>query len=153
MPERLGPPRENPLFDRLALIGLGLIGSSIARAARNLNLARTIVAVDRMRRAGSACANSGSRRPRRHGPGRPAADTSSSASSGAYGRRDRRDGGALKPGRDRSDVGSVKAAVVADVTAASAQGVPFRSAQPFAGRSIPARRRLPTLFPQSRGAS
>jgi cyclohexadieny/prephenate dehydrogenase len=46
MPERLGPPRENPLFDRLALIGLGLIGSSIARAARHLNLARTIVAVD-----------------------------------------------------------------------------------------------------------
>ena len=31
----------------VALIGFGLIGSSIARAARHLNLARTIVAIDR----------------------------------------------------------------------------------------------------------
>ncbi len=46
MPERLGPPRDTPLFERVALVGLGLIGSSIARAARQLNLARTIVAVD-----------------------------------------------------------------------------------------------------------
>ena len=34
MTERLGPPLDAPLFDRLALIGVGLIGSSIARAAR-----------------------------------------------------------------------------------------------------------------------
>jgi cyclohexadieny/prephenate dehydrogenase len=33
MSERLGPPLGAPLFDRLALIGVGLIGSSIARAA------------------------------------------------------------------------------------------------------------------------
>jgi cyclohexadieny/prephenate dehydrogenase len=46
MPERLGPPRETPLFERIALVGLGLIGSSIARAARHLNLATTIVAID-----------------------------------------------------------------------------------------------------------
>src|SRR5690349_20427326 len=46
MPERLGPPRDTPLFERVTLIGIGLIGSSIARAARHLNLARTIVAVD-----------------------------------------------------------------------------------------------------------
>lgn len=46
MPERLGPPLESPLFERVALVGLGLIGSSIARAARHLNLARTIVAID-----------------------------------------------------------------------------------------------------------
>ena len=47
MPERLGPPRETPLVGRLAIIGFGLIGSSIARAAAHLRLARTIVAVDR----------------------------------------------------------------------------------------------------------
>jgi cyclohexadieny/prephenate dehydrogenase len=46
MPERLGPPRQAPAFERVAVIGFGLIGSSIARAARRLNLARTIVAVD-----------------------------------------------------------------------------------------------------------
>ena len=36
-----------PLFERLALIGVGLIGSSIARAARAQNLARSIVATAR----------------------------------------------------------------------------------------------------------
>ncbi len=47
MPERLGPPRDAPLFERVAIVGFGLIGSSIARAARQLNLARAIVAIDR----------------------------------------------------------------------------------------------------------
>jgi cyclohexadieny/prephenate dehydrogenase len=35
-----------PLVERLAIIGLGLIGSSIARAARRMNAARVIVAGD-----------------------------------------------------------------------------------------------------------
>ncbi|TVR09482.1 MAG: prephenate/arogenate dehydrogenase family protein [Salinarimonadaceae bacterium] len=47
MPDTLGEPRGEPLFSRLALIGMGLIGSSIARAARHLNLAGTVVAIDR----------------------------------------------------------------------------------------------------------
>ena len=33
--------------DRLAIVGLGLIGSSIARGARTYGLAREIVAIDR----------------------------------------------------------------------------------------------------------
>ena len=33
-----------PLFNRLALIGVGLIGSSIARAARAQGAVRTLVA-------------------------------------------------------------------------------------------------------------
>jgi cyclohexadieny/prephenate dehydrogenase len=36
-----------PLFNRLALIGAGLIGSSIARAARAQGAVRTIVATAR----------------------------------------------------------------------------------------------------------
>ena len=32
--ERLGPPLAEPIFEELAIIGVGLIGSSIARAAR-----------------------------------------------------------------------------------------------------------------------
>jgi cyclohexadieny/prephenate dehydrogenase len=36
-----------PLFERLALIGIGLIGSSIARGARAQNLAGSIVATAR----------------------------------------------------------------------------------------------------------
>ena len=36
-----------PIIDRLALIGVGLIGGSIARAAREYGAARTIVATAR----------------------------------------------------------------------------------------------------------
>ena len=36
-----------PMFERLALIGVGLIGSSIAHAARRHGLVRTIVATAR----------------------------------------------------------------------------------------------------------
>lgn len=43
MPERLS----EPLFKRVTLIGIGLIGSSIARAVSQYNLAGTLVAVDR----------------------------------------------------------------------------------------------------------
>jgi cyclohexadieny/prephenate dehydrogenase len=43
----LGPPLPAPLVDRLAIVGLGLIGSSIARAARARGVARTIVCIDR----------------------------------------------------------------------------------------------------------
>lgn len=45
MADEANEPRE-PTFDRIALIGLGLIGSSIARVARENNLAREIVAID-----------------------------------------------------------------------------------------------------------
>lgn len=47
MPERLGEPRATPLFERVAIIGIGLIGSSIAHAVRQKNLAGSIVAIDR----------------------------------------------------------------------------------------------------------
>src|SRR5262245_66644627 len=39
--------RGQPIFNRLALIGMGLIGSSIARAARAQGAARSIVATAR----------------------------------------------------------------------------------------------------------
>jgi cyclohexadieny/prephenate dehydrogenase len=45
--ERLGPPLEEPLFDALAIIGVGLIGSSIARAARKRRVAGRIILADR----------------------------------------------------------------------------------------------------------
>jgi cyclohexadieny/prephenate dehydrogenase len=43
---QLGPALSAPLVPRLAIVGLGLIGSSIARAARRMNAAATIVACD-----------------------------------------------------------------------------------------------------------
>ena len=44
--ERLGAPLAEPIFDELAIIGVGLIGSSIARAAQRCNAARRIVLAD-----------------------------------------------------------------------------------------------------------
>jgi cyclohexadieny/prephenate dehydrogenase len=43
----MGPAANKPLFDRLALIGVGLIGSSIARAARKQGVVKEIVATAR----------------------------------------------------------------------------------------------------------
>ena len=97
MPERLGPPHETPLFERIALIGLGLIGSSIARAARHLNLARTIVAIDAERVGGRAGARARDRRrgDDRRGCGR---DGCGSRHPLRAGRRLRGGGGGHAPG-------------------------------------------------------
>lgn len=46
MVDRLGEPLAEPIFDELAIIGVGLIGSSIARAARRREVARRIVLAD-----------------------------------------------------------------------------------------------------------
>ncbi len=46
MAEGLPPPLAEPVFDRLAIVGVGLIGSSLARAARKQNAARKIVIAD-----------------------------------------------------------------------------------------------------------
>jgi len=42
----LGRPLDKPIVERLTLIGLGLIGSSVARAARRMNAASKIIAAD-----------------------------------------------------------------------------------------------------------
>ena len=46
MLDTLGPALAKPLFGRVVLIGLGLIGSSIARAIRHKKLAQELVACD-----------------------------------------------------------------------------------------------------------
>ena len=46
MVERLGAPLIEPIFEELAIIGVGLIGSSIARVARRRNAARRIILAD-----------------------------------------------------------------------------------------------------------
>ena len=47
MIERLGRALAEPIFEQLTIIGIGLIGSSIARAARHRHAARRIVLADR----------------------------------------------------------------------------------------------------------
>jgi cyclohexadieny/prephenate dehydrogenase len=136
MPERLGPPLESPLFERVALVGLGLIGSSIARASRQLNLARTIVAIDasdavvkRVLELGIA----------------DEATTDAAAGVkdadlvilcvpvGVVGAVAQAMKPGLKAGCIVSDVGSVKASVVAQVQPHLPAGVDFVPAHPVAG--------------------
>jgi cyclohexadieny/prephenate dehydrogenase len=45
--ERLGAPLAEPILEELAIVGVGLIGSSIARATRHRHAARRIVLADR----------------------------------------------------------------------------------------------------------
>src|SRR3712207_48051 len=136
MPERLGPPRATPLFDRVALIGLGLIGSSIARAARHLNLARTIVAVDRDEAVATRVRELGITD---EVTGDPAAGVRDAdlvilcVPVGVCGAVAQAMRPGLKPGCIVSDVGSVKASVIAQVEPHLPEGVAFVPAHPVAG--------------------
>jgi cyclohexadieny/prephenate dehydrogenase len=124
------------LFERLALVGFGLIGSSIARAARRLNLAGAIVAVDadaavlgRVRALGLA--EEATSDPARGAGG--ADHVILCVPIGAYEAVTKAMRGALEPGAIVSDVGSVKGAVVAQVQPHLPPGVHFVPAHPVAG--------------------
>ncbi|WP_112661708.1 prephenate/arogenate dehydrogenase family protein [Microvirga flavescens] len=136
MPERLGPPLKEPLFERVAIIGLGLIGSSIIRAARQLNLARDLVAVDaneavlarvrELKIADEVTADAA--------VGVRDADlVILCVPVGACGVVARAMRGGLKAGAIVSDVGSVKASVMAQVEPHLPDGVHFVPAHPVAG--------------------
>lgn len=136
MPDRLGPPLATPVFDRLALIGLGLIGSSLAHVARQKNLARHIVAIDASE---EVCARVSELK---------LADTVTSnivegvrgadcvilcVPVGACGSVAEAMQSSLKQGAIISDVGSVKGSIVAQVTPFIPEGVHFIPAHPVAG--------------------
>jgi cyclohexadieny/prephenate dehydrogenase len=125
-----------PLFDRLALIGSGLIGSSIARAARAQGAARTIVATAR-----SAATR---KRVSELGIADHVAETNVEAVKGAdlvivcipvgqSGAVAKEIGPHLAPGATLSDVGSVKAAVLREMAPHLPAGVHFVPAHPVAG--------------------
>jgi cyclohexadieny/prephenate dehydrogenase len=107
-----------PLFNRLALIGVGLIGSSIARAARAQHAVREIVATAR--------SEATRRRVVELGIADKVAATNAEAVEGAdlvivcipvgaCGAVAKEIGPHLAPGATVSDVGSVKAAIVRDM--------------------------------------
>ena len=125
-----------PLFNRLALLGVGLIGSSIARAARTQGAVREI----------AACARSAATRRRvaELGLADLVAETNAAAvvgadlvivcaPVGACGEIAREIAPNLKPGAIVSDVGSVKAAIVRDMGPHIPFGVHFVPAHPVAG--------------------
>ena len=124
------------LYDRLALIGVGLIGGSIARAARALGIVREIVATSRSEPT--------RQRIRELGLADAVVDTSAAAVAGAdlvivcvpigaCGAVAKEIGPHLKPGATVSDVGSVKAAVVRDMAPHIPAGVHFIPGHPVAG--------------------
>jgi cyclohexadieny/prephenate dehydrogenase len=124
------------LFKRVGIIGFGLIGSSIARGARQWNLAEAVVAIDRdpavrarVTELGIVDAVTGD--------AAAAVKTcdlvilcvpvrANAAVAAAIGPH-------LQPGTIVSDVGSVKGAVVRDVAPHLPEGVAFVPAHPVAG--------------------
>ena len=125
-----------PLFSRLALIGVGLIGSSIARAARAEHLVGSIVATARSAQT--------RKRVMELGLADQVVDTSAAAVEGAdlvivcipvgqCGAAARKIAPHLAPGAIVSDVGSVKARVVSDMAPHLPDRVQFLPAHPVAG--------------------
>lgn len=125
-----------PMFERIALIGIGLIGSSICHAVRRSGLAQTIVGSARtkatietaleLRLIDGGCAK--------------AADAVKGADLvilsvpvGACGPLAEEIAPNLRQGAILTDVGSVKAAVVREVAPHVPKGVHFIAAHPIAG--------------------
>jgi len=125
-----------PIFNRLALIGVGLIGSSIARAARAQGAVRSITATAR-----SAATR---RRVAELGLADQVVETNAAAVEGAdlvilcvpvgaCGAVAAEIGPHLAPNATLSDVGSVKGAVLRDMSPHVPAGVHFVPAHPVAG--------------------
>lgn len=136
MPDRLGAPLSEPLFERLTLIGIGLIGSSLAHVARRKRLARTIVAADSSPEVRAKTAELGL--------ADHVAETSAEAVKdadliilcapvGAMGAIAEEIGPHLAPGATLSDVGSVKTSIIAAVAPHIPATVHFIPAHPVAG--------------------
>ncbi|HEY5204849.1 MAG TPA: prephenate/arogenate dehydrogenase family protein [Roseiarcus sp.] len=136
MIERLGAPLAEPIFEELTIIGVGLIGSSIARAARHCHAARRIVLAD----SSSAVLE----RAKALGLGDVVTDDLARAVSGAdcvilcapVGANEsigRAIAPALQQGAIVSDVGSVKGAVVAALAPVLPDHARLVPAHPVAG--------------------
>jgi cyclohexadieny/prephenate dehydrogenase len=132
-----GEPTAEPLFQRLCLIGVGLIGSSIARVAKSRgDIARTLVVtarsqatLDRVRELGIADVVE-----------EDAAKAVEGADGvifcipvGAYAGVMARIAPHLAPGAVVSDVGSTKGSVVRDLSPLLPKGVHLVPAHPMAG--------------------
>ena len=125
-----------PLFNRLALIGVGLIGSSIARAARAQGVVRSIVATARSAATRTRVAELGL--------ADQVVESNAAAVAGAdlvivsipvgqSGMVAKEIGRHLEPGAIVSDVGSVKGSVLRDMAPHIPPGVHFVPAHPVAG--------------------
>lgn len=124
------------MFERMALIGLGLIGSSISHAARRAGLVRAIVGSARTQATVETALAMGL-----IGEGFSAASDAVKGADlvilcapvGACGALASEIAPALSPGAILTDVGSVKAAIVRDVAPHVPPGVHFIPGHPIAG--------------------
>ena len=125
-----------PLFDRIAIIGIGLIGSSLARAVPAYRLARTVVCGDRSE---AACAKA-----LELGIVAEATTDLEAAVAGAdlvilctpmgsFAEMGERLAPRLKPGTILTDVGSVKQAALRDIGPHVPDGVHLIPGHPVAG--------------------
>jgi len=125
-----------PLFDRVALIGIGLIGSSLARVLRRDSPATTIVACARRAETLAAVRQLDLADETTDDPTRAAesADLVVIATPlSAYAEIGRRIAPALRRGAILTDVGSVKEAVIRDLQPSLPEGVHFVPGHPVAG--------------------
>ena len=129
-------PEQAPVFDRLALIGVGLIGSSIARASKERGLVRSVAA--------SARTEATRKRVVELGIADDVFASNAEAAKGAdlvivctpvgvCGAVAQEIASSLKPGAIVSDVGSVKSAVLKDMAPHLPANVHFVPAHPVAG--------------------
>ena len=128
--------KQAPVFERLALIGVGLIGSSIARAARATGAASSIVATSRSAATRKRVAELGiaDRVVETNTEAAKGADlVIVCAPVGACGAIAAQIGPLLKPGAILSDVGSVKSSIVRDMAPHVPAHAHFIAAHPVAG--------------------
>ncbi len=124
------------LFDRVAIIGLGLEGSSLARVIKREGLAGHIAGCARTRATLDTAMKLGFVDSVHTDVAEAAADADLvmlCTPLGAYGDLAGKFAGALKPGCIVSDVGSVKSAVIRDIGPLLPEGVHFVPGHPVAG--------------------
>jgi cyclohexadieny/prephenate dehydrogenase len=125
-----------PLFARVALIGVGLIGSSLARVLRRDRLAGEIVACARRQETLDIVQKLGLADRVALDPAEAARDADLvvlATPLSAYAEIGRRIASSLKPGAVLSDVGSVKAVVIRDLAPVLPAGVHLVPGHPVAG--------------------
>jgi cyclohexadieny/prephenate dehydrogenase len=134
--DRLGPPLGEPIFDEVTIVGIGLIGSSIARAMRKQHASRRIVIADVSEDAlaRAEALNLGDRYLTDAAEAVRQADcVILAAPVGANSDIGRAIAPALKEGAIISDVGSVKGAVVSELTPVLPKHAKLVPAHPVAG--------------------
>jgi cyclohexadieny/prephenate dehydrogenase len=125
-----------PIFERVALIGLGLIGSSLSHAMRRGGLAGTIVGAAQSEKTRDIALRLGLVSSVYATPAEAVRDADLvilCTPIGVYGAIAAAIAPALRPGAILTDVGSVKGAVVRDVAPHVPAGVHFIPGHPIAG--------------------